>query len=168
MDRGTAPILCYIICEIAYDIILFSSSLAQIMVCLVNCVVRMGLTLFFINRYPRQNLNFTTFPLLNVVSSLTYFFRVYESLELGDNKEYDGYRYYRSWMWASFVNLPFEIVALALVIVKDGDGSIALSVLVLVGNLLNVGRCFLASWARKESGNDIHPDFEQTIKRYKL
>ena len=144
------------------------TSIGQIMVCVLNIVFRILLTLLFINRYPRQNLNFTTLPLLNVVSSLTYSIRIYESLELGDNKEYDGYRYYRSWMWSSFTNLPFEIVALIFVILKAGDGSIAISVLVLVGNLLNVGRCFLASWARKESGNDIHPDFEQTIKRYKL
>lgn len=146
----------------------FRISIEQILVCLLNIVFRILLTLLFINRYPRQNLNFTTLPLLNVVTSLTYSIRIYESLELGDNKEYDGYRYYRSWMWSSFINLPFELVALIVVIMDAGDGSIALCVLVMVGNLLNVGRCFLASWARKESGNDIHPDFEETIKRYKL
>ena len=143
-------------------------SVGQLIVCLLNFVVRALLTLLFMKRYPRPNLNFTTFPLINIISSLTFSIRIYESLELGDNKEYDGYRYYRSWMWSSFTNLPFAVVALILVIVNSGVGSIALSVLVLVGNLLNVGRCFLASWARKESGNDIHPDFEQTIKRYKL
>ena len=149
-------------------IIYRTTSAGQIIICLLNFLCRILLTLLFINRYPRQNLNFTTFPLLNVISSLTFSIRIYESLELGDNKEYDGYRYYRSWMWSSFLNIPFQIIALILVIIQAGAGSIALSVLVLVGNLLNVGRCFLASWARKESGNDIHPDFEQTIKRYKL
>merc|ERR1712110_531919 len=106
---------------------------SQIVVCILNFVFRAVLTLLFMKRYPRPNLNFTTFPLINVISSLTYSIRIYESLELGDNKEYDGYRYYRSWMWSSFINLPFEIVALIFVIIKAGDGSIALSVLVLVG-----------------------------------
>lgn len=147
---------------------IYRATVGQIVVCLLNFVMRCILTLLFMKRYPRPNLNFTTFPLINVISSLTYSIRIYESLELGDNKEYDGYRYYRSWMWSSFTNLPFAIVALILVIVDSSSGSIALSVLVLVLNLLNVGRCFLASWARKESGNDIHPDFEQTIKRYHL
>lgn len=135
-----------IFCDFAINYIsinIYRTSVGQIIVCLLNILTRIILTLFFINRYPRQNLNFTTFPLLNIVSSLTFSIRVYESLELGDNKEYDGYRYYRSWMWSSFFNIPFEIIALILVIVKAGSGSIALSVLVLVGNLLNVGRCFL-------------------------
>ena len=86
---------------------------------------------------------------------------------MGDNKEYDAYRYYRTWMWASLINLPFEIAALILVILGD-PGLIAVSVLVLVWNIINAGRCFLAQWAMVESGNDIHPDFEQTIKKYKL
>jgi len=141
---------------------------AQTAVMILNLFVRVALTLFLIARYPRQNLNLTTMPFLNFVSAWTFSIRIYEALELGDNKEYDGYRYYRSWMWASATNLPFALTALILVIASAGGGSIALSVLVFVGNLLNVGRCFLASWARKESGNDIHPDFEQTIKRYKL
>jgi hypothetical protein len=138
-----------------------------ITVCVLNVAVRAALTLLCMKRYPRPNLDFTTFPLINIISSLTFSIRIYESLELGDNKEYDGYRYYRSWMWSSFTNLPFAVVALVLVLTEK-RGSIALAVLVLVGNLLNVGRCFLASWARKESGNDIHPDFESTIKRYRL
>jgi len=138
-----------------------------IIVCVLNVAVRAALTLLFMKRYPRPNLDFTTFPLINIISSLTFSIRIYESLELGDNKEYDGYRYYRSWMWSSFTNLPFAVVALVLVLTEK-RGSIALAVLVLVGNLLNVGRCFLASWARKESGNDIHPDFAETIIRYRL
>jgi len=145
-----------------------SVSGGQLAIVFLNLAVRMALTLFLISRYPRQNLNLTTMPMLNVVSAFTFSIRIYEALELGDNKEYDGFRYYRSWMWASAANLPFEVAALIMVIVDTSAGSVALSVLVLVGNLLNVGRCFLASWARKESGNDIHPDFEQTIKRYKL
>eukprot|EP01083_Nonionella_stella_P272266 923164_1 len=36
-----------------------SSSIGQIMVCLLNFLSRVILTLIFINRYPRQNLNFT-------------------------------------------------------------------------------------------------------------
>eukprot|EP00483_Globobulimina_turgida_P006832 UN06844 len=60
-----------------------SSNIGQILVCLLNFITRVLLTLFFINRYPRQNLNFTTFPLINVISATTYFFRIYESLEIG-------------------------------------------------------------------------------------
>ena len=70
-------------------------------------------------------------------------------------------------MWSSLTNVPFTAVGLTLVILGD-EGLIAVSILVLVWNLLNVGRCFLAAWAAVESGNDIHPDFDSTIKRYKL
>ena len=161
-------LLCSALTAKSQSALLCSTSGGQLALVVANLLLRVGLTLLLISRYPRQNLNLTTMPLLNVASAFTFSIRIYEALELGDNKEYDGYRYYRSWMWASFANLPFEVAALILVIVKAGGGSIALSVLVLVGNLLNVGRCFLASWARKESGNDIHPAFEQTIKRYKL
>jgi len=171
-------LFCFVICSFdAFSIVApilpfgrghSGASVGQIVVCLLNFSVRALLTLWFVHRYPRQNLNFMTFPLINIISSLTFSICIYESLESGDNKEYDGYRYYRSWMWSSFINLPFAIVALILVIVDSSVGSIALSVLVLVGNLLNVGRCFLASWARKQNGNDIHQDFEETIKRCRL
>ena len=89
---------------------------------------------------------------------------------MGDNKEYDGYRYYRSWMWSSIINLPFLIINLILISVDKSKfvGMISVAVLIIVMNLLNIGRCFLASWANVESGNDIHPDFEQTIKKYNL
>eukprot|EP00484_Ammonia_sp_Unknown_P010632 CAMPEP_0197055618 /NCGR_PEP_ID=MMETSP1384-20130603/69690_1 /TAXON_ID=29189 /ORGANISM="Ammonia sp." /LENGTH=239 /DNA_ID=CAMNT_0042489251 /DNA_START=25 /DNA_END=741 /DNA_ORIENTATION=- len=73
------------------------TSMAQILVCILNLLCRVALTLLFVHRYPRPHLNLTTFPLLNVIISLTFSFRVYELLEMEDNKEYDGYRYYRSW-----------------------------------------------------------------------
>mmetsp|Transcript_45746 Transcript_45746/g.76080 ORF Transcript_45746/g.76080 Transcript_45746/m.76080 type:complete len:312 (-) Transcript_45746:85-1020(-) len=145
------------------------TSTGQILVFLTNFLCRMILTFVFIAKYPRPSLNFTTFPLLNVVASLTFGVRIYESLELGDNSEYDGYRYYRSWMWSVIVNVPFQIIALVLVIMPhNGRGPIVVPILVLVGNLLNCCRCSLASWARKETGNEYHADFEQTIKQLKL
>ncbi|ETO10078.1 hypothetical protein RFI_27300 [Reticulomyxa filosa] len=85
----------------------------------------------------------------------------------GESKEYDGYRYYRSWMWSSLLNVPFTGAALALVF-TGSPGLDAVSIVVAVLNLLNVGRCFLAAWACFESGNNIHSDFEKTIHYYRL
>jgi len=144
-----------------------SPSLGQIIVTIVNTISRMILTILFMARFPRPEINFMTFPVLNVFASLTFSIRVYELLEMGDNKEYDGYRFYRSWMWSSLLNIPFCIIGLVLVLLGS-PGLIAISILVLVWNILNVGRCFLAQWACKESGNDIHPDFETVIKQYHL
>lgn len=93
---------------------------------------------------------------------------MYEVLEMGDNKEYDGYRFYRTWMWSSALNIPFAIISLVLLSLNKSSGLIAVSIFVVVWNLLNVGRCYLAQWANRESGNEIHPDFETTIKKYHL
>jgi len=141
--------------------------MAQVILTSVNVILRVLLCLWFISRYPRGNLTMTTFPFLTLISSLTYSIRVYELLEMGGNKEYDGYRYYRSWMWSSLLNVPFTIAGLVLVL-TGSPGLDAVSIVVLVLNLLNVGRCFLAAWACVESGNDIHEDFEETIKYDKL
>jgi len=141
--------------------------MSQVVLTCINIVVRALLCLWFIGRYPRRNLTMTTFPCLTIISSLTYSIRVYELLEMGDNKEYDGYRYYRSWMWSSLVNVPFSIAGLVLVL-TGSPGLDAVSIVVLVLNLLNVGRCFLASWACVESGNNVHADFERTIRFYHL
>jgi hypothetical protein len=144
-----------------------SPTIGQILLTIFNTIIRIILCLIHIYKYPRPDLILTTLPFLNVLSSLTYSIRIYELLEMGDNKEYDGYRYYRSWMIASLCNIPFCIIGLIL-ITLNAPGLIAISILVLVWNLLNVGRCFLAQWACKESGNDIHPDFESVIKNYQL
>jgi len=141
--------------------------IVQVILTIVNIILRVMLCLWFIGRYPRGNLTIMTFPFLSVISSLTYSIRVYELLEMGDNKEYDGYRYYRSWMWSSLLNVPFAIAGLVLVL-KGYPGLDAVSIVILVLNLLNVGRCFLAAWACVESGNDIHSDFQKTIKSYHL
>jgi len=144
-----------------------TGKLVSICITTLNALCRVVLVCVHLSKYPRPELIFTTFPFLNVIASLTFSIRVYELLEMGDNKEYDGYRYARSWMYASMMNIPFATAALVLRILSSG-GLIAIAVLVLVWNLLNTGRCFLQQWACKESGNDIHPDFEHVIRQYKL
>ncbi|ETO22890.1 hypothetical protein RFI_14303 [Reticulomyxa filosa] len=113
--------------------------MTQAIVAAANVILRVIMCLWFVGRYPRANLTLMTFPFLTVISSLTYSIRVYELLEMGENKEYDGYRYYRSWMWSSLLNVPFTIAGLALVL-TGSPGLDAVSIVVLVLNLLNVGR----------------------------
>jgi len=140
---------------------------AQIALVFLNIICRIIFTLIFIYRYPRPNLIICSFPILNVISSITYGIRLYECLEIGDNKEYDGYRFYRTWMYCFLINIVFEIVSLIFGILKM-PGLLAIFILVLVWNLVHAGRCFLIQWANIEKGNDLHPDFEATIKKYKL
>jgi len=142
-------------------------TLGEILVVIMNVLARILLTLVFISRYPRHSLIFCTFPFLNVIASLTYGMRIYEFLEMGDNKEYDGYRYYRTWMYCFLVNVPFEIVSLILDI-KGECGIMAVSIMVLTWNIIHIGRCFLAQWANVEKGNDLHSDFQATIQKHKL
>jgi len=140
---------------------------SQVVMTLINILLRVILCLWFIGRYPRSNLTLMTFPLLSVISVFTYGIRVYELLYLGDNKEYDSYRYFRTWMWGALVNIPFSVASLIMV-VGGAPGLDSIVTLLFVLNFLNVVRCFLTSWASVESGNDLHSDFGMTIKRYHL
>jgi len=142
-------------------------NMVEVLLTAVNVFLRVVMCLWFVGKYPRGSLTLMTFPFLSIISSLTYSIRVYELLEMGENKEYDGYRYYRSWMWSSLLNVPFTIAGLTLVL-RGFPGLDAISIIVLVLNLLNVGRCFLAAWASLEAGNEIHSDFEETIQRHHL
>jgi len=65
------------------------------------------------------------------------------------------------------INIPFEIAALIFNILGM-PGLIAINIMVLVWNIIHVGRCFLAQWANLEKGNDLHPDFQLTIRKYRL
>jgi len=141
--------------------------LVQVLIVFLNVICRILLVFFFIHLFPRPNLIMCCFPLLNPISSLTYGIRLYESLEIGDNKEYDGYRFYRTWMYCFLINIVFEIAAVVCS-AMGMSGLIGIYIMILVVNTIHAGRCFLGQWANLEKGNDIHPDFKSTIIKYKL
>jgi len=142
-------------------------TLEQQLIVYVNILCRMILTLVFIKRYPRPNIIFCTFPFTNVITSLTYSIRYYEFLEIGEYKEYDGYRYNRTWMYCFLLNSLFEIISLIFVIMGM-SGVISVCVIILTWNVMNAGRCYLGQWSNLEKGNDLHSDFEKTIEKYVL
>jgi len=142
-------------------------TIAQFSIVIANIFFRILLTLLSIRRYPRPNLVFCTFPFVNVIAALTYSIRYYEFLEIGECKEYDGYRYHRTWMYCFLLNTLFEIASLVLIIIGT-HGTMIISILVVTWNILNFGRCFLGQWSNVEKGNDVNDDFEKTIEKYHL
>ena len=94
-----------------------STTGSQIAAMITNIILRIILSLYLLNRFPRPSLILLTLPFLSILGSLCFSIQLHELLEMGGStcKYYDGYRYHRAWYLAFFLNIPFNISAIILV-----------------------------------------------------
>lgn len=76
---------------------------------IANIIARIILSLYFMSRFPISIMIFSTFPILNLWTSIKNTTTIYTDLNSSFTKEYDGFRYYWALSMTSLLNIPFLI-----------------------------------------------------------